>query len=187
MSNVQCHWFALVVKPRHEKTVDSMLRIKGLESFLPLYTTRRRWADRYKNVQLPLFPGYVFSRFDSSFRSGVLSTPGLFDIVRSGKEFAAIPDNEIADLQRAMNSGLTTEPWPYLATGEVVEMDRGPLHGLTGTVLEIKKSTRLVLTVSLLSRSVLVEIDRDWVHPIACRRRQAGEPRRGSQPNLAGE
>lgn len=164
MSETQ--WFALAVKPRHEKAVDAALRTKGFESFLPLYTERRRWADRYTNVNLPLFPGYVFSRFDAGSRSRILGTPGLFDIVRCGKEPAPIPEKEVLALQQAVDCGRPVEPWPHLAVGELVEMDGGPLIGLTGKVLEIKNSVRLVLSVTLLNRSILIEIQREWIRPV---------------------
>jgi transcription antitermination factor NusG len=172
--STESQWFALVVKPRHEKAVDTALRTKGIESFLPLYSERRRWADRYTNVILPLFPGYIFSRFDPGSRSFILSTPGLFDIVRCGKEPVPIPAEEIAALQIAVNCGQPTEPWPHLAVGEIVDMDGGPMAGLSGKVLEIKNSMRLVLSVGLLNRSILIEIEREWIRPVAMRKGPSG-------------
>src|SRR5579883_2254014 len=159
-------WYALVVKPRHEKVAVSGLRVKGFETFLPTYTARHRWADRYKNVELALFPGYVFCRFSPAIRSSVLSAPGLLEIVRIGKEPAPIPESEIETLQRIVSSGLTMEPWARLEVGQRVELDGGPLEGVQGRIIEIKKSLRLVVSVELLCRSVLVEIDRDWVRPL---------------------
>jgi len=159
-------WFALMVKPRHEKAVDGALKSKGVESFLPLYSERRQWADRGAMVHLPLFPGYVFSRFAAASRSRILGTPGTIDLVRCGKEPAPIPNAEIAALQAVIGCGRSLEPWPHLAVGETVEMDGGPLQGLTGKVLDIKNSARLVLSVHLLNRSVLVEIEREWIRAI---------------------
>ncbi len=166
----ETQWFALVVKPRHEKVVESTLRTKGVETFLPLYSELRQWADRKTDVSFPLFPRYVFGRFDAGSRSKILSTPGLIDIVRCGKEPAPIPDSEVAALQIAVNCGQPLEPWPHLAVGEVVEVDGGPLMGLTGRVLDIKNSARLVLSVNLLNRSILIEIDRQWIRPLSARR-----------------
>jgi transcription antitermination factor NusG len=162
----QAHsWYALVVKPRHEKASSNGLAVKGFDSFLPLYTSRHRWADRYKDVQLPLFPGYVFCRFDAHARAKVLSTPGLRDVVRVGKDPAAIPDHEIEALQMIMALGLKTEPWNAIEVGQMVEIDNGPLTGVQGRVLKIKTSFRLVVSVSFMCRSVLVEIDQAWVRP----------------------
>ena len=166
MSDTQVRWFALVVKHRHEKIVASTLQTRGVESFLPLYDAPRCWANRNTIVKLPLFPRYLFSRFHPSDKSSVLNTPGLFDIVRCGKELAPVSDDEISALLRVAASGLATEPWPDLVIGEDVQMQGGPLVGLAGRLLEIKNSARLVLSVNLLNRSVLVEIERDWVRPV---------------------
>ncbi len=166
LSAVQPRWFALIVKPRHEKAVDGLLRTKGLEGFVPLYTARNQWADRYKNVELPLFPGYALTRFEPAHGSSVLSTPGVVGIVRIGRDYASIPDDEIAALRRCTSSGLKVEPWPHLGVGALVRLEHGPLAGLTGTVLQISKTMKLVVSLNLLSRSVTVEIDRDWVGPI---------------------
>lgn len=160
--------------PRHEKSVSQLLRSRDFEEFVPLYTARHRWADRYKNVQLPLFAGYAFCRFDIDRRGQVLQTPGVVDIVRCGKALSEIPVAEIEALQKLMQSGLMCQPWPYLEVGERVQICDGPLTGLTGLVAEIRKTARLVLSVTLLQRSVMVDLDRDWVRP---ERRTALTPR----------
>lgn len=158
-------WFALWVRPKHEKKVSQILSQKGIEQLLPLYRARRQWSDRNKEVDLPLFPGYVFSQFDPTVRVPILNTPGVIDIVRMGSNLASVADDEIIALQALMRAGLPCQPWPYLETGQTVSIENGPFAGLTGTVIKIKKVPRLVLSVTLLHRSVLVEIDRDWVHP----------------------
>jgi transcription antitermination factor NusG len=120
-------------------------------------------------------------KFDPSDKSRVLSDPGLFDIVRCGKALAPVFDYEISALQRVVASGLATELWPDLVIGEEVQMQGGPLVGLIGRLLEIKKSMRLVLSVNLLNRSILVEIEQDWVRPLA-RKGPLGQPSRGPWP-----
>jgi transcription antitermination factor NusG len=181
LSDTQVRWFALFVKPRHEKAIASILQTRGVESFLPLYAAQRCWANRNTTVKLPLFPGYLFSRFHPTDKSNVLNAPGLFDIVRCGKELAPVSDHEISALQRVTASGLATEPCPELVIGEEVQMQGGPLVGLIGRLLEIKSSMRLVLSVRLLNRSVLVEIERDWVRPLA-RKGPLCEPYHGPLP-----
>jgi transcription antitermination factor NusG len=156
-------WFALRVRPRHDKTVSLTLRNNGFEECLPLYRARHKWADRFKMVDLPLFPGYVFCRFDPSSLLPILNTPGVIDIVRAGRVLLPISDCEVAGLQRLAKSGLHSEPSPYLQVGQRVRIEGGPLFGLEGLLVEIRNSLRLVLSVDLLQRSVLVEIDRDWV------------------------
>ena len=158
-------WFALFVRPNHEKNVSYVLEQKGIQNLLPLYRVRKKWSDRYKEVELPLFPGYVFGSFDPTRRVPVLNTPGVIDIVRNGPDLAAIAPSEIAALQTLMKAGVPCQPWPYLEAGQMVEIESGPLTGLSGTVITVKNEMRLVLSVKLLHRSVLTELDRDWVRP----------------------
>jgi len=158
-------WFVLRVKSRHEKSVASSLQSRSIEGLLPLYVSRNKWADRYKNVQLPLFPGYVFSRFDIEQRGAILRTPGVIDMVRFGQVLAPVDPGEMEALLRLVNSGLACEPYGPVEVGERVEIQSGPFFGLTGLVMEVRKALRLVLSVTLLRRSVLVELDRDWVRP----------------------
>jgi transcription antitermination factor NusG len=157
------HWHALYVRSRHEKSVYAQLDAKAAGVFLPLYSKKQKWADRWKIVQLPLFPGYVFCRFDASQRSSVLATSGVIDVVRTGSQPAAIDECEIEAIHRVVQSPLLSEPFPDLVKGSRVMMSDGPLKGLTGTLMEVRKSFRLVISVELLRRSVLIEIDRDWV------------------------
>jgi len=160
-------WFALAVRPRHEKTTASALRFKGYEEFVPLYRSRRRWSDRFKEVELPLFAGYVFCRFDSTRRVPILSTPGVVRIIGFGKEPICVPDTEVEALRAIARSGLMVEPWPFLEAGCRVAIEDGPLRGIHGTLLDINKNReRLVLSVALLRRSVAVEMDMRWVRPL---------------------
>jgi transcription termination/antitermination protein NusG len=152
-------WFALYVKPRHEKNVSSILRGKGFEEFVPLY--RRRTPSRI--TELPLFPGYVFCRFDAQRRLPVLTVPGVFSIVGFGAEATPVRNEEIAALQRVVGSGLPREPWPDLPAGKKVLVLAGPLQGLAGVVVNYKNSSRLLISVDLLQRSVSVEVDRSWL------------------------
>jgi transcription antitermination factor NusG len=158
-------WFALRVWSHHEKSVAAQLEAKEFKVFLPLYSSRRRWADRWKTLCLPLFPGYVFCQFDASTRTRVLATSGLIEIVRFGSELARIKTSEIEAIQRIVDSPLLTIPYPRMAAGQRVTISGGPLNGLEGTLMEVRKGLRLVVSVEMLQRSVLVEIDREWVVP----------------------
>jgi transcription antitermination factor NusG len=160
-------WFAVRVNSRSEKSVAAMARYNGVEHFLPLYQSRRRWSDRVKSLQLPLFPGYVFCRVDLEHRLQLLTIPGVHHIVGAGKIPLPINDAEIAALQVAAQSGLPIEPWPFLKAGQRVLIDDGPLAGLEGLLVEVRKNYRILLSVTLLNRSVAVEIDRDWVTPLS--------------------
>src|SRR5262245_39203372 len=159
-------WYAIQLRPRAEKMVALHLQDKGYEEYLPLYRSRRRWSDRIKEIELPLFPGYIFCKFDVTQRLPVLIIPGVVSIVGQGKLPLAIPDQEISAVQRIVNSGMNYGPWASLAAGQRVRVRYGPLQGLDGVVLEMRNSYHLIISVTLLSRSVSVTIDRDSIVPI---------------------
>jgi transcription antitermination factor NusG len=158
-------WFALRVKPRMESLTAVALDAKGFEQFLPLQTVRRRWSDRVKTSEAPLFAGYVFCRFDPLKRLPILTTPGVSSIVGFGLNPTPVADEEISSLQTVMRSGFFAAPCPFIKAGQKVRIDVGPLRGTEGIVINVKNATRLVVSVNLLQRSVAVEIDRLWVSP----------------------
>ena len=169
-------WFALQVRPRHEKAVAAIVRSKGYEEFLPLYLDRRRWSDRIKQVEFPLFEGYLFCRLNPLYRLSILTIPGVIQFVGAGRVPIAVDAGEIEALRVACASGLSTMPWPFLKMGSRVRIDRGPLEDLEGTLIQLRGSHRLVISIGLLQRSVAVEIDRDWVMPIPSSRFNLREP-----------
>ena len=159
-------WFAVRVKPQAERTVSAMARYKGIEEFLPLYKARRRWSDRFKWIELPLFPGYVFCRLAGESRLPILTIPGVLHFVGVGKIPVPIDDAEIAAIQASTQSGLVAEPWPFLNVGERVRIQEGPLSGVEGILLEVKNKQRVIVSVSLLKRSMAIEIERHWARPL---------------------
>ena len=163
VGGVRKFWFALRVKPRCETLTASALDGKGFEQFLPLQTVRRRWSDRVKTSETPLFPGYVFCRFDPQKRLPILITPGVSSIIGFGKDPTPVADEEISSLQAVVKSGLFSAPCPFIGIGHKIRIDVGPLCGTEGIVTQVKNSTRLVVSITLLQRSVAVEIDRLWV------------------------
>jgi transcription antitermination factor NusG len=158
-------WFAVSVVPRKEKATAQALRAKGYEEFLPLYAERRKWTDRIQRVELPLFPGYVFCRFDPQFRLPILKIASVNSVVGFGNNPQPVDDAEIEALQTACRSGAHTMPCPYMTVGAKVRILEGPLKGLEG-IMEHPSDTKLVVSVTLLQRSVSIEIDRDWVSPV---------------------
>jgi transcription antitermination factor NusG len=159
-------WFALRVKSRSEKVVAMMAQNKGFEEFVPLYQSRRRWSDRLKSLELPLFPGYIFCRLDPRHRLPLLTIPSVLHFVGIGKIPVPIEDAEVAAIQKAVRSGLLTEPWPFLELGQRVRLEDGPLAGLEGILIGPAKQQRVIVSVTLLKRSVAVAIERHWATPL---------------------
>jgi transcription antitermination factor NusG len=159
-------WFAVQVRGRHEARVADHLQGKGYEWFLPLYKCRKRWSDRVKVVDCPLFPGYLFCRLDPQNRLPILMTPGVIRLVGQNGWPTPVDEAEISAIQAAVRSGLPNEPWPFLSVGDRIRIESGPLCELEGIVVKHKGRNRLVLSVTLLQRSVAVEIDSANVTPL---------------------
>ncbi|MEO8659276.1 MAG: transcription termination/antitermination NusG family protein [Bryobacteraceae bacterium] len=163
LTNPEHAWFGVRVRSNCEAIVSTGLRSKGLEEFAPLYSSRRRWSDRIRTVQLPLFPGYVFARFDPSVRTPVLATPGVVHILSLGGRPEPIDEKEIVSIRSLLSSGISAEPWPFLRVGQRVNLANGPLKGVEGIVVDLKQGCRLIVSVTLLQRSIAVEIERNWI------------------------
>jgi len=159
-------WYALRVKSRFEGTVAAHLRGRQHECFLPLFKGRRRWSDRIQELDLPLFPGYVFCKLDPLNRLPILTIPGVVNIVGLRRVPLAIDQAEIADLQTAVKSGLPTRPWQFLQIGQRVRIQCGPLCGIEGILLGYRGDSRLVLSLTLLQRSMAVQVDESSVRPL---------------------
>ena len=169
-------WFAIRTKPRHEKAVSLTLAGKGYEQFLPVYSSRKLGSNpNRKPTSLPLFAGYLFCRFDVDDRLPILVTPGVFNIVGCGRAPIALDDVEIADLQSVVRAGIAPQPWPFLKVGHRVRIKRGALEGVEGVLVKSKSVDRLIVSITLLQRSVAVEID----SCIASRPRLFGRGRNG--------
>lgn len=167
-------WYALRVRSRFENVVASHLRARGYESLLPLYSCRSRWSDRVKEIERPLFPGYVFCQFNLLNRLPILSIPGVVHVVGVGTYPAPVDETEIAAIRAAIRSGLPRQPWPFPELGCKVRVEGGPLRGVEGILSGFRGNQRLVLSVTLLQRCVAVQIDSAWVQPVPSRPQRHG-------------
>lgn len=161
-----CRWHAIRVRPRWEKIVADALQGKEYEPFLPLYRKRSQWSDRTKEIDLPLFPGYVFCRGNFAGRPRIVTTPGVIGILNFAGIPAVISDSEIEAIKAINSSGIRAEPWPYLREGQRVRIRSGVLAGMEGILIRTKSDCRLVLSVEALYRSIAVEVSREDVTSI---------------------
>lgn len=153
-------WYATYTCSRREKQVARLLQERSMECFLPLYkAVRRNPSGRKRMHLLPLFPGYVFVRIDFREHIRVLQVPGVVRLVSFHGQPAAMNDAEIEALRNALTLGLPAEPFPYLKAGHDVEILTGPLQGLRGRVLRKNSHFRVILSVDLLRRSIVVDVD----------------------------
>jgi transcription antitermination factor NusG len=156
-------WFVVWTESRAEKRVESRIAAKGLEPWLPKVTERHKWSDRWREVVLPLFPGYLFARGGVSQLHAVLRTPGVVTVVKNGRgKPAFLSDGFVATLRRAIENSETAvqpvaEPVEYHIDDEVIVRD-GPLAGLRGVVHEVRSSRRLVVWIEQIGRGVAFTI-----------------------------
>ena len=169
-------WYALQTKPKIEIKVERLLKLKRYECFAPTYRQKRKWSDRTVQVDLPLFPGYVFCRFNSSSPGKAISTQGVVRIVGFSGTPAEVAVEEIDALQLLTQSNLLREPWKYLPTGTPILVETGPLAGVQGIICADGNKRQLIISVTLLQRSVAVQLGEDTViSVIADLRKSRGE------------
>ena len=162
---IESRWYAACTSPRHEKSVAQQLEGNQVQYFLPLYQSLRRWKDRRKQIELPLFPGYIFVHVALKDRLQVLRLPGVLQFVGFGGKPAVLPDVEIESLREGLMRGLRAEPHPYLKVGRRVRVHSGPMSGMEGILVRRKEKFRVVLSIDLIQRSVAVEVDESEIEP----------------------
>jgi transcription antitermination factor NusG len=152
-------WYAAYTSANHEKRVAEQLTVRSVEHFLPLYRSVRRWKDRRVELDMPLFPGYVFVRMAIRDRLQVLKIPGVATIVGFNGQPSALPDAEVEGLKKGLACGVRAEPYLFLTVGRRVRVKAGPLEGLEGIVIRRKNRLRLVISLDLIHRAAAVEVE----------------------------
>jgi len=159
-------WYAVHTRSRHEKVVHRQILASPLEPFLPLRQERRRWKDRWKWVEFPMFPGYLFVRGQIDELREVWRTKGVVQVLGTGWDHPSpVPDEQIHRVRALVDSGVEVEPCPYLKTGMVVRVLRGPLMGVQGIFVRRRNLDRIVISVDLIGKAVATEIDIGDVEP----------------------
>ncbi len=163
---LELHWYAAYTCANHEKSVARQLAERGFEHFLPLYRSMRRWSDRRVQLDLPLFPGYVFVRLALHERLRVVDIPSVVHLVGFNGLPAALPDEEMEILRSALLQSLRAEPHPFLTVGRRIRINRGPLAGLTGVLKRQKNRFWVVVSIDLVQRSMVVNVEAADVMPL---------------------
>jgi len=156
-------WYALHVRSNCERAVRNQLEYQGYELYLPTVRVERRWSDRVKQLDIPLFSGYLFCRCDARNPLPVLSVSGVVQIVGMGKTPVPVAENIIQDIKTVQKSGLWYSNIPHTLSGQRVVVERGPLTGVQGVLVETREANRLAISISMLQRSLIVEVDASWI------------------------
>jgi len=151
-------WYAAYTMPRHEKLVAAQLGMRELETYLPLYRTVHHWNRREAEVDLPLFPGYVFVNMPIADRVRVLEQPGVVRLVGTNGRAIPLPEGEIERLRSSL-AFCKAEPYPFMTAGRKVRIKSGPMAGFEGKILRRKGKLRLVVSLEMISCSVVLELD----------------------------
>jgi len=167
VSKAEPHWYAVHTCANHEKRVANQLVEREVEHFLPLYHSMRRWSDRRVELDLPLFPGYVFVRLELSARLRVLRIPSVVRLVGFGGLPVALPDTEMEIVRAGLSKSLRAEPHPFLTVGRRVRIIGGAFAGLEGILKKKKGNLRVVVSLNLIQRSVAVDVDVADIRPVA--------------------
>lgn len=157
-------WFAIQVRPGFEFNVASMLKGKGYDEFVPTYRSAESGRG---SSERPLFTGYVFCRFDPAVRAPIVTTPGVIRVVGYGKRPASLSDSEMQAVRTVASSNLPAKPHAYLASGQRVRIREGPLRGVEGDIAQSGGRQSLVVSLSLLQRSIAVEIEPAWLEAVS--------------------
>lgn len=180
-------WFAIHVRSKQERIVSQTLRGQGYEEFLPFLKVTRTWSDRTKQLEEPLFPGYLFCRLNFEERLPVMKIPGVVSIVGFGNGPFPVSQQEVEAVQTVVRSGLPLSRWSDTVVGTPVQIEAGPLAGVTGTLVEFKNQHRLIVSVTILQRNVAVEIDASTARPVSQKSIRPGGQEHRSPPLRAGE
>ena len=159
-------WIAVYTKPRHEKTVEKELLKKEFEVYLPLLKQRRKWSDRKKWVEFPLFRSYIFVKTEIKNALFVLQTLGVVKVVKFGGEVAVIQNDSIQAIKLMIEGGYSPEATDYFVKGDPVEVKNGPLKGLVGEVIRVDNHDRLLVRVDAIQHSVSVQINRAFLKSV---------------------
>ena len=159
-------WIAVYTKPRHEKTVEKELQKKEFEVYLPLLKQRRKWSDRKKWVEFPLFRSYIFVKTEIKNALFVLQTLGVVKVVKFGGEVAVIQNDSIQAIKLMIEGGYSPEATDYFVKGDPVEVKNGPLKGLVGEVIRVDNHDRLLVRVDAIQHSVSVQINRAFLKSV---------------------
>ncbi|NOZ04667.1 MAG: UpxY family transcription antiterminator [FCB group bacterium] len=160
------HWIAVYTKSRHEKVVYDQLTTKNIEAYLPTIRQKRKWSDRYKWVDVPLFRSYVFAKIPLKNSLFVLQTHGVHHIVKFKNNIATIPEEQINGIRRMIEGDYDPIPTDYFVLGDAVEVVGGPMSGMSGEVTRIDGEDRFVIKIDAIKHAISVHIDRKFLKPL---------------------
>ena len=173
MSLIDMKWYALQVQPRCESRVSTTLSLKGYEVLSPTYSIKQRRNGQLIQKEAPLFPTYLFCRYNQSLPQRIVDSPGIVRFVSFGNTPVPIDDTEINSIRTLYQSGVRAQPWQFIPHGTRVRIVNGALEGVEGIFVESKSAMRVVLNITLLYRSLMIELDGADIETVKVPKRNA--------------
>ena len=159
-------WIAIYTKSRHEKVVAKKLVENGFEVYLPMLKEKRKWSDRKKWVEFPMFKSYIFVKTELKNSLFALQVSGVVKIIRFGEKIATLKESNIQAIKLMLEGGYNPKPIEYFIKGDPVEVKDGPLKGLIGEVTQIDRDNHLIIRVDAIQHSISVKIKRGFITQI---------------------
>ncbi len=153
-------WVAVYTNSRHEKLALEQLTKRNITAYLPLVRSKRRWSDRMKWVDIPLFRSYVFAKIELREHLYVLQTTGVHHIVKFKKEIAVIPDEQINGIKLMLEGGYSPESTDYFTIGDEAEIVAGPMRGVKGIINRADGEERFILKIDAIQHAISVHVER---------------------------
>lgn len=158
------NWYVLVTRSRHEKKCNELLRKKGFEVFLPLQKVMREWSDRKKEIELPLFSGYLFIRYEEARRLEVLNIPGIVRFIRYNQQDAIIPETQIQAVRLALQNMKSVEVTDQkFSQGQEITIKSGPFKGLFGKIIQYKGKRKILVSIDAIGKALLIELGKTQI------------------------
>ena len=161
-------WYAVHTRSRHEKMVAQRLQERGIACYLPTIQQERRWSDRRKTIELPLFSCYVFVNLmpTPENRLPILQVNGVLSFVGIRGQGTAIPEDQIHAVKTLIDEKLPWHCYPFLKIGQRVRIRDGALSGVEGILVSRNGDRTLVISVDAIERSLAVRIEGYDVEPV---------------------
>lgn len=152
-------WYALYTKSRWEKRVYEDLQSKGIETYLPLLKTLKQWSDRKKWVEEPLFRSYIFVKITNKKYDATLKTDGVVRFITFQGKAVPIPPQQIEAVKAYLDEDdrIFPDETDY-QPGDMVEVVRGPMRGLTGMLVEVKGKQRVLVEIENIGKHLIINI-----------------------------
>lgn len=165
MNEIMNGWHVIYTMPRHERKVATELNNAKISYYLPLKKELRKWHDRKKYIDVPLFQSYIFVKLKnlSDYYEG-LKIEGVLNYVRFGKDIARVSDKVVEDIRIIADSGEEIEvSAAYFQPGQQLFISQGPLTGVSCEIVHFNNKEKILVRIHFLQRNLLLALPASYL------------------------